>query len=284
MRQAVEPLDSGTSFPPGRFPRSNRHDGYLWARTVTCPYCDGLVPLSPNWRLAPDGTGIRLEPRLGDGPGKAGRICSFGIVTSAAEQSPGTVARGNGICPYTDCGRVFDGDEIKRQAQAGRMGDQLYAVVYRERVQTTTKTGRVREKWVRRYRAPLPADDNEAEIEARLAEKLPEWEAFDLVPSERFPADSNDDRPIHATACRSGATCFPHASFFATASASKSSGRCSMPIVASGTLDEVREAAYGYLALSLDKLRDYNSRMTRAGTRTTRSGRRPPSIGTISRS
>ncbi len=33
-----------------------RPDGYLWARTIRCPYCDGLVPLSPNWRLAPDGT------------------------------------------------------------------------------------------------------------------------------------------------------------------------------------------------------------------------------------
>ena len=37
-------------------------DGYLWARTITCPYCDGLIPLSPNWRLAPDGTGVRLHP------------------------------------------------------------------------------------------------------------------------------------------------------------------------------------------------------------------------------
>ncbi|MDE2976524.1 MAG: DUF1156 domain-containing protein [Acidobacteriota bacterium] len=40
-----------------------RPDGYLWARTVTCPYCEGLVPLSPNWRLAPSGTGVRLLPR-----------------------------------------------------------------------------------------------------------------------------------------------------------------------------------------------------------------------------
>ena len=32
---------------------------------------------------------------------------------------------------------------------------------------------------------------------------------------------------------------------------------------AKGKLTEVRQAAYGYLALSLDKLRDYNSRMTR---------------------
>ena len=51
---------------------NTRPDGYLWARTITCPYCDGLVPLSPNWRLAPDGTGVRLKPELGPGPGSRG--------------------------------------------------------------------------------------------------------------------------------------------------------------------------------------------------------------------
>ena len=235
---------------------------YLWARTITCPYCDGLVPLSPNWRLAPDGTGIRLQPRVGDGPGSAGRVCAFEIVSSAGEHFPGTVARGSGMCPYPDCGRVIDGDEIKRQAQAGRMGDQLYAVVCKERVLTTTKSGRIREKWVRRYRAPRPEDDNAREIADRLAEKLPEWEAFDLVPSERFPEDGNDDRPIQygmplwrdlfsprQLLCHGvGVEVFRE-----MLDADRAAGR----------LDDRRRAAYGYLALSLDKLRDYNSRMTR---------------------
>ena len=234
---------------------------YLWARTVACPYCDGLVPLSPNWRVAPDGTGIRLEPRLGDGPGTVGRVCSFEIVTSTGQQSAGTVTRGNGICPYTDCGRVIDGDEIKRQAQAGRMGDQLYAVVYKERILTRTKTGRVREKWVRRYRAPRTEDDNAVEIEARLADKLLEWEAFDIVPSERFPEDGNDDRPIQY-GMPLWRDLFSPRQLLCHGVSVEVFREMLDADQAAVRLDDLRKAAYGYLALTLDKFLNYNSRMS----------------------
>ena len=174
-----------------------RPDGYLWARTVRCPYCNGLVPLSPNWRLAPDGTGVRLNPELGSGPGSEGRICSFEIVTSATDQSNSTVSRGDGVCPYSDCERVIDGDEIKRQAQAGQMGEQLYAVVFKKRVEKILKSGkRGKDKWVRGYRAPRPEDDNLAEIQAQLAGKMLEWEAFDIVPSEKFLTVTRRRNPI----------------------------------------------------------------------------------------
>ena len=235
---------------------------YLWARTVTCPYCDGLVPLSPNWRLAPGGAGVRLVPDTGAGPGAAGRVCGFEIVASAKEQSSGTVARGDGTCPFPDCGRIIDGAAIKAQARAGEMGEQLFAVVYKRRETTRTKTGRTREKWVRGYRAPRPEDDDGAAVRAALDEKLVEWDAFDFVPNERFPADGNDDRPIQYGMPRwrdlfSPRQLLCHGTsvevFRELLDADREAGR----------LDEVRQAAYGYLALSLDKLRDYNSRMTR---------------------
>ena len=169
---------------------------YLYARTIACPYCAGLVPLSPHWRLAPGGKGVRLVPVLADGPESEGRVCGFEIVETAERQSAGTVAKGDGLCPYPDCRRQIDGDEIKTQARAGRMGEQLYAVVYKKRVRVKTKSGREREKWVRGYRAPRAEDDNSAEIRAALAEKLPEWEAFDMVPSERIPDGNKTTEPM----------------------------------------------------------------------------------------
>ena len=235
---------------------------YLWARTITCPYCDGLVPLSPNWRLAPGGTGVRLTPHPGGGPGSEGRVCTFEVVDSVAEQSPGTVARGDGTCPFPDCGLVIDGDAIKAQAQAGQMGEQLYAVVYKERVQVRTKTGRIREKWVRGYRAPRPEDDNGTEIRAQLDEKLPEWEAFDLVPSERIP-DGNKTTEPQRYGMNRWRDLFSSRQLLCHGTSAEIFREMLDADRAAGRLDEARKAAYGYLALSFDKLRDYNSRMTR---------------------
>ena len=242
-------------------PEGVRVEGYLWARTITCPYCEGLVPLSPNWRLASDGTGVRLRPQLGTGPEAKGRVCAFEIVRSANEQSPGTVARGDGTCPYPDCGRVIDGDEIKAQAQAGRMGEQLFAVVYKERVLSKTKTGKTREKWVRGYRAPRPEDDNSAEIRARLDEKLPEWEAFDMVPSETIP-DGNKTSEPHRYGMSLWRDLFSPRQLLCHGTGVEVFREMLDADQAAGKLSEVRQAAYGYLALSLDKLLNYNSRMS----------------------
>ena len=245
------------------FPREPVRDcfptNYLWARTIICPYCDGLTPLSPNWRLAPGGVGVRLVPHPNSGPGAEGRICSFEIVRTAGEQTTGTVARGDGICPYDDCARVIDGDEIKNQARDGRMGEQLFAVVYKRRVRTTLKSGKQgRDRWVREYRSPRREDDNRSEIRARLEERLPEWEAFDIVPTESYGDMYCDRSKIYGVKkwrdLFSPRQLLCHGTsvevFREMLDADRSAGR----------LSEVRKAAYGYLALALDTLLDYNNR------------------------
>ncbi|MXY53199.1 MAG: DUF1156 domain-containing protein [Gammaproteobacteria bacterium] len=238
-----------------------RSDGYLWARTVKCPYCDGLVPLSPNWRLAGNGTGVRLVPEHCDGPGSAGRICAFEVVQSSAKQSSGTVSRGSGSCPYDDCGRIIDGTEIKSQAQNGRMGEQLYAVVFKERVEYVTKTGKKRWKWVRRFRAPKPEDDNAAQVTVRLEERLLEWEAFDYVPGERIPDGAKTAEPLRY-GMGNWRDLFSPRQLLCHGTSVEVFREMLDRDRATGDLGELRRAAYGYLALSLDKLLNYNSRMS----------------------
>ena len=206
---------------------------------------------------------MRLRPALALGPGSEGRNCSFEIVENARDQSPGTVSRGDGACPYSDCGRVIDGKEIKRQAQAGDMGEQLYAVVYKKRVERKLKSGRRgKDRWVRGYRAPCPEDDNSADIAARLAEKLPKWEALDMVPSERFPEVSNDDRPIQY-GMPLWRNLFSPRQLLCHGTSVEVFREMLETDRANGELTDAHRAAYGYLALSLDKLLNYNSRMTR---------------------
>ena len=238
-----------------------RSDGYLHAHTVRCPYCVGLVPLSRNWRLASGGTGVRLRPDTAGGHGSENRVCTFEIVRKASDQSSGTVSGGNATCPYADCGQVIDGEEIKRQAQDGEMGSQLYAVIYKRRVKTRLKSGkRGKDRWVRGYRAPRPEDDNSTQIEALLDEKLPEWEALDIIPSERIP-DGNKTTEAQLYGMTYWRNLFSPRQLLCHGTSVEVYRAMLEQDRQEGDLTPVRKAAYVYLAFGIDKVLDYNSRM-----------------------
>lgn len=235
-------------------------DGYLWSRTVRCPYCEGLVPLAPSWRLTSRGTGVRLIPRLGTGPGDASRQCDFAIVKTVEEQTPSTIADGDGTCPFPDCRRVIDGDDIKSQAQAGRMGEQLFAVVVKRKITLETKSGRPRIKWERDYRSPRPEDDNEDQVRARLSDKMEEWSVLDFVPNEAIGDLSNYDRGHRMYGMLRWADMFSPRQLLCHGTGVSSYRELLAEKQASGSLDAITRSAFIYLALALDKFLNWNAR------------------------
>jgi len=174
-------------FPKGK---SENVYAYLWARTIKCPSCGLVIPLSPNWWIV----------RQGDKNDKAVKLivsdssdtCSFEIVENprkrGIEPDEGTDVGKAARCPR--CRTTVSSEEVKRQAQEGSMGHQLYAVA--------TKTlGNVKDsKWV--FRPPTPGEIKAVrEAEERLREKLPDWESKGLIPVEVIPEGLKTREPLN---------------------------------------------------------------------------------------
>lgn len=250
-------------FPPE--PEENtRPDAYLWARTIPCPYCAGVVPLSPNWRLAPDGQGVRLILSPGSGPGSDGRTCSFEVVNDDASQSVGTVSGGDATCPYHDCGRVIENAEIKRLAESGQMSELLYAVVIKKAIETKTKTGkRGAVKWVRAFRSPRPEDYGTGEIRKKIHDGIEVLAATNRIPNESLP-DGTESWTHGNTPAQYGARnwvdLFSPRQLYCHGNSVDVFVSLVEDDQARGLLTDLRRSAYLYLALSIDKMLDYNSR------------------------
>jgi putative DNA methylase len=251
------------AFPPE--PESDtKPDGYLWARTIRCPHCEGVVPLAPNWRLSPEGWGVRLKPKTCGGPGDRSRHVEFEIVERTKDQSQGTVSGGDSTCPYSDCGRLISGDDIKSQAQQGQMAEQLYAVVYRRRVVVGhTKSGKAKEKWVRGYRPPRPEDDVSASLSEAMEEKLPDWQALDIIPNENIGELSNYDRGHRMYGMNRWVDMFSPRQLFGHCLSVEVFRELLAEEETKGRLTESTRAAFGYLSFAVDKLVNYNARSTR---------------------
>jgi putative DNA methylase len=143
---------------------------YLWARTVACPTTGKPVPLSPNWwlRSGDDPVAVRLiaEPGMAEPQFEIVR----GAAARAANPDDGTISRGVGRSPWT--GETISGEYIKAEAQAGRMGELLYAVA-------TKGPGGFK------FRPPGSEDLAAARrAEVALTEKRPGWLARDVIPTE----------------------------------------------------------------------------------------------------
>ena len=256
-----EPQPEGkTGTPQNRSLPAKRHVwAYLFARTVTCPSCEGTIPLSPNWRLDSKGSGIRLLPNTTFG------TCSFEIVTKAADQSTGTVSRAKATCPYLECGATTPAGYISQEALAGRLGHQLYCIIYRDQWWPLTKAGSPskRPKTQRGFRIAASKDDNSPQVAQRLKYLKPHWDAADILPSEAVPeGDKTSGYPL-----RYG---MPLWRDMFSPRQLLAHGYCVQAFRElvdkdrdAGKLDESRKAAWCYIALAMDKMINRNSLITR---------------------
>jgi putative DNA methylase len=107
---------------------------YIWSRTIRCPNpsCGAEIPLFRQFWLARKANKrVALKPV----PNPAAKRVDFAIVGAHGgapippdfDPSQGTVSRGNAVCLV--CGASVKADYVKAEAQAGRMGHRLVAVV-----------------------------------------------------------------------------------------------------------------------------------------------------------
>ena len=243
----------------GQLVRAKRYDQtYLFARVISCPSCGGHIPLSPNWRLAPDGTGIRVLPDTET------RTCGFEIVSTAAEQSSGTINRAIATCPYPDCGATTPKGYIAQEAQADRLGQQLYAIIYRDQWQEFTKSGRPKKRLTtkRGFRVATPLDDNTPEVMRMLTENAEEWGRENILPTESLRRGDKTSTPMDYGMPR-WIDMFSPRQQLALGLCVQAFHELVDEDNANGELDDVRKAAWCYIALALDKLINRNSLLAR---------------------
>ncbi|MFC4516373.1 MULTISPECIES: DUF1156 domain-containing protein [Streptomyces] len=169
-------------FPSGS---DERVTTYLFAHSVACPRTGRTVPLVTDWWLRKEKgkeVAVRMVPKV---DGIDLREPRFEVVRGSSVDfeatTKGIASRGSAVSPYDDL--VISGDYIKAEAQAGRMGQVLYAVA------TRGPDGK------REFRAPTDADLNALhEAEKALEKFRPEWEAQGMFPVEPIDEISNYDR------------------------------------------------------------------------------------------
>ena len=156
---------------------------YLFARTIRCPRTDKPVPLSPDWWLTKD-KGRQAVRLVTERHGKDLDVCEFELVSGKNidfDPDNGTVAHGNAISPWD--GLAISSDYIKDEAQAGRMGSQLYAVVVR------TSHGRS-------FRSPNEVDLKAiADAEQEMTDRLATWLSNQIIPDEPIPIGNKTIEP-----------------------------------------------------------------------------------------
>jgi len=257
-------------------------DGFLYVRQVTCPHCLGEAPLlnmcwlskqsSDNWavKIVPDGKKregtVRFETyRVKGGKGPNGEDPDFS-----------TVARGVGQCMH--CKQAISAEVIKRQARGeskyGTWTDRLYCVVANryqpkldkngrpKRYKSGEKAGEIKTEKITFFRPPNEQDLQALEeAEKYLDEKWPAWERDDLIPTESIPEGHKTAEPLRVGMNR-WCDMFTPRQLVGHLTMVEELNRLK-PLIMDELGEEKGRAVITYLQFAIDKGIDYNSKQTR---------------------
>ena len=219
---------------------------YIWARTVACPYTGKPIPLSPNWWLRKGADPVAVSPIFDP----ADDLPRFEIVEgkgqcARANPDQGTVSRGKGISPWAG-NQAVDGDYIKAEAQAGRMGHLLVGVAGK-------RVGGFN------FREPAQTDVlAAAAAEAELQRRLPGWRVEGILPDEALSSVSNYDRGHRLYGVERWREMFSPRQLLALGTALEVFREIKSEVEAEEPAGRA-DAIITYLALAIDKSVDYGS-------------------------
>lgn len=220
---------------------------YLWARTVACPYTEKPIPLSPNWWLSKKSNNRVAVRPIFHANAEEARFEILRDEDSIAAVNPdnGTQMGGNAVSPWAQ-NQPVDGDYIKAEAQAGRMGQQLFAVA-------------IKKERGFDFRPPNAQDLEAIRLaEEELQRKLSQWASQDLLPDEvRYigPADRSKNYGIITwDQAFSPRQLLSLGTYVECLQELKQEVLEKLP-------EDRAEAVLTYLGLALDKAVDYNSRL-----------------------
>ena len=253
---------------------------YLWARTACCPGCNTDIPLNVYWRLDNKGTGMRVEPnqkrielRIVHDRGVCSdcrakdKDCHLAVLYPDQSVSNGTVTRAIATCPA--CGSTTPKGYLAQEAQAGRMGHRLYCVIYRDSWRSKNKNGTERKRETT-YRIFAEPEDRHFASDAHVADELtrlqPQWDADDILPTEIVPI-GNDQRP-HTYGMEQWVKMFNPRQQLAHGYCVQAFRECVDADQDASLLGDRRKAAWGYVAMALDKMINRNCVLARWEPRT----------------
>jgi putative DNA methylase len=226
--------------------KGERFFAYIWARTIACPTTGKPVPLSPNWWLSTSGKPVAVRVIAESYMD----VRQFEILTGAkaktAKPDEGTISRGVARSIWT--GETIDGDYIKSEAQAGRMGQMLYAIAVKRTGGTDFR---------------LPNEDDLYAIthaESALASKKSIWIEKDIIPNESIPAGQKTSEPLRYGMYNWQDMLSPR-QLLSMGTFVETLREIAIEISSKVDKDKAN-AIITYLAIALDKCPNYNSRMS----------------------